>query len=188
MCEIVTDINLLKRKSTNVETVIEALDIINKLENTLKKISNGVGLSAIQIGIPKKVSIVKQRDGNFLHLINPEIVEKSDEFVFFGEGCLSFPNVYINTKRYRTFVIKNMFISDDKFEEENGVFYSDTGSEHTSDIESIAAQHEIEHCLGETMFDSEIKPAEQRIVDKEVSRNDPCPCGSGKKYKKCCGP
>ncbi len=22
--------------------------------------------------------------------------------------------------------------------------------------------------------------------DKEVGRNDPCPCGSGKKYKKCC--
>jgi preprotein translocase subunit SecA len=23
--------------------------------------------------------------------------------------------------------------------------------------------------------------------DKKVGRNDPCPCGSGKKYKKCCG-
>jgi uncharacterized protein YecA (UPF0149 family) len=22
---------------------------------------------------------------------------------------------------------------------------------------------------------------------KEISRNDPCPCGSGRKYKKCCG-
>ena len=22
---------------------------------------------------------------------------------------------------------------------------------------------------------------------KKVGRNDPCPCGSGKKYKKCCG-
>ena len=25
------------------------------------------------------------------------------------------------------------------------------------------------------------------VVDKSVGRNDPCPCGSGKKYKKCCG-
>ncbi|WHZ06031.1 SEC-C metal-binding domain-containing protein [Neobacillus sp. YX16] len=24
--------------------------------------------------------------------------------------------------------------------------------------------------------------------DDKVGRNDPCPCGSGKKYKKCCGP
>jgi SWIM/SEC-C metal-binding protein len=22
---------------------------------------------------------------------------------------------------------------------------------------------------------------------EKISRNDPCPCGSGKKYKKCCG-
>ncbi|HPO29127.1 MAG TPA: SEC-C metal-binding domain-containing protein, partial [Caldisericia bacterium] len=24
-------------------------------------------------------------------------------------------------------------------------------------------------------------------VKKKIGRNDPCPCGSGKKYKKCCG-
>ncbi|MCF8481966.1 MAG: SEC-C domain-containing protein [Rhodospirillum sp.] len=35
--------------------------------------------------------------------------------------------------------------------------------------------------------DSEMNPkAPQRVVAK-VGRNDPCPCGSGKKYKKCCG-
>ncbi|MDM8005027.1 MAG: SEC-C metal-binding domain-containing protein [Phycisphaerae bacterium] len=32
------------------------------------------------------------------------------------------------------------------------------------------------------------KPVEPIRADKkEVGRNDPCPCGSGKKYKKCCG-
>lgn len=30
-------------------------------------------------------------------------------------------------------------------------------------------------------------PVEQRRVEVKVGRNDPCPCGSGKKYKKCCG-
>ena len=25
------------------------------------------------------------------------------------------------------------------------------------------------------------------VTSKKVGRNDPCPCGSGKKYKKCCG-
>ena len=28
---------------------------------------------------------------------------------------------------------------------------------------------------------------QQRVVGKKVGRNEPCPCGSGKKYKKCCG-
>lgn len=31
-----------------------------------------------------------------------------------------------------------------------------------------------------------IQPVQQRIVGKKVGRNEPCPCGSGKKYKKCC--
>jgi uncharacterized protein YchJ len=26
-----------------------------------------------------------------------------------------------------------------------------------------------------------------RRSEPKVGRNDPCPCGSGKKYKKCCG-
>jgi len=26
-----------------------------------------------------------------------------------------------------------------------------------------------------------------KIAQKKVGRNEPCPCGSGKKYKKCCG-
>jgi preprotein translocase subunit SecA len=30
-------------------------------------------------------------------------------------------------------------------------------------------------------------PVERAKADKEPGRNDPCPCGSGKKYKKCCG-
>ncbi len=47
----------------------------------------------------------------------------------------------------------------------------------------------------ESIFDEETRKAlikEQRQshtfhADKKVGRNDPCPCGSGKKYKKCCG-
>ena len=30
-------------------------------------------------------------------------------------------------------------------------------------------------------------PVEQAHKEETVGRNDPCPCGSGKKYKKCCG-
>jgi hypothetical protein len=30
-------------------------------------------------------------------------------------------------------------------------------------------------------------PTTIRNTDRRVGRNDPCPCGSGKKYKKCCG-
>jgi len=30
-------------------------------------------------------------------------------------------------------------------------------------------------------------PVQQVVRGDKVGRNDPCPCGSGKKYKKCCG-
>ena len=33
--------------------------------------------------------------------------------------------------------------------------------------------------------DGSEKPQPARA--QKVGRNDPCPCGSGKKYKKCCG-
>ena len=33
----------------------------------------------------------------------------------------------------------------------------------------------------------EPRPKGQRRAEKKVGRNDPCPCGSGKKYKNCCG-
>jgi preprotein translocase subunit SecA len=34
---------------------------------------------------------------------------------------------------------------------------------------------------------AEYVPAEPLIRGPKIGRNDPCPCGSGKKYKKCCG-
>ena len=52
-------------------------------------------------------------------------------------------------------------------------------------LETICVQHEIDHLNGLTIFDREDKP--QPIISKKaVGRNEPCPCGSGKKFKKCC--
>jgi len=38
-----------------------------------------------------------------------------------------------------------------------------------------------------TDLDILLNPLTTRIAEKAVGRNEPCPCGSGKKYKKCCG-
>ncbi len=37
------------------------------------------------------------------------------------------------------------------------------------------------------MFFNKADEALSMQKDKKIGRNDPCPCGSGKKYKKCCG-
>ena len=49
--------------------------------------------------------------------------------------------------------------------------------------QKIVLSHDISRALGEAA----IKSKEPVKVGKKVGRNEPCPCGSGKKYKKCCG-
>jgi SWIM/SEC-C metal-binding protein len=48
---------------------------------------------------------------------------------------------------------------------------------------------ELEPDKPEDTTDLEIllNPPKTVVAEKKVGRNDPCPCGSGKKYKKCCG-
>jgi SWIM/SEC-C metal-binding protein len=48
---------------------------------------------------------------------------------------------------------------------------------------------ELEPDKPEDITDLEIllNPQNPKIAEKKVGRNEPCPCGSGKKYKKCCG-
>lgn len=190
MSEIVKDYRFLKQVSSNVEDIGEAKSIIEKLEATLKKYPNGYGLSAIQIGIPKRVAVIRygKHGQEFIHLINPQIIERGNEFSFYGEGCLSFPNIFMETKRLQDFTIINNVIDGDKFREEQVYFYY---PEDKSDFqfESIAVEHEIDHMDGRTLIDfgKPIQPLIPLTRDKpKVSRNDPCPCGSGKKHKKCC--
>jgi len=45
------------------------------------------------------------------------------------------------------------------------------------------AQKQLEMSMQLNHQDSE----EPIVMDKKIARNDPCPCGSGKKYKNCCG-
>ena len=52
-------------------------------------------------------------------------------------------------------------------------------------LESICVQHEIDHLNGATILDREDK-SEPIVVKTKIGRNDPCYCGSEKKYKKCC--
>lgn len=61
----------------------------------------------------------------------------------------------------------------------------------TYDKQQELVQHEIAHFVrgpaGQWLFDqSEINPKGEPVKVQQIGRNDPCPCGSGKKYKKCC--
>ena len=63
----------------------------------------GIGLSAIQVGVPKRVVTVDvaEEDGERrpLYLVNPEIVWHSDETALYDEGCLSLPDQFAEIER-----------------------------------------------------------------------------------------
>jgi len=55
--------------------------------------------------------------------------------------------------------------------------------------------HSVKNTKGDRSFipeekgkagDAAQKPSKQVTHAPKVGRNEPCPCGSGKKYKKCC--
>jgi peptide deformylase len=195
MSKITQDISILRQKSENVTLVDEAKDLISKLEAELDKLDNGIGLAAIQLGYNKKVSVIRDNDGTYFHLINPELVEGLDEFIYFNEGCLSFPGLFRNTKRYKQITIKHQVIRDNKFEDETFVsYYSNEKDEPGNNgLFTIAVQHELDHFDSKLLIDSDIKTEPIKRDVKKVGRNEPCPCGkvdsSGKrlKFKKCCG-
>ena len=176
---ITQDHSILRQKSTPIDSVQEALEIIPKLEQTLKE-SLGVGVAAIQIGIPKTIAAFYGTKG-ITYLINPQVKETKDEFIYPHEGCLSIPNEFFDTLRYKEFVITSSVIDGDKFREETWYF-----SYEDNPLETVAVQHELEHFQGKLISDHNVK-LEPIVVEKKVGRNEPCPCGSKKKYKKCCG-
>lgn len=117
MFKIITVPNpLLKQKSKKVHKVTkEILDLISKLKEIAaqKEGTKGVGLSAVQVGIPKAVFIawsVKSR--KFLAFINPEITWKSKRMILGVpranklEGCLSVPNIWGLVKRHQVVKIR----------------------------------------------------------------------------------
>lgn len=181
---ITKDLAYLRQKSTNVESVEEAKSIIPKLDEALASTSNGMGVAAIQIGIQKKISVFYNSKKEKKYLINPEIIEKQEEFVFYNEGCLSMPGYFQNTPRYRSVVIKNQVIDGDQFREEQWYFYYD--KDESTNYEAITCQHEIDHFNGVLLTDYRVLNIPVIVKKEKVGRNDPCPCGSGKKYKKCC--
>lgn len=190
MTAIIKDVTLLRQKSEPVSSVQEAKDIVQKLEAILMQ-CDGFGLSAIQIGIAKNVAIIrKSKGGGFVNIINPEIIEQDSPYDFIGEGCLSFPGIFVKSKRFEHFTIKNQVIEDDKFREETQYYYSDSHHQQEktdSDYESLACQHEIDHMLGKIIID-QWEQSGGTIIRKsdKIGRNDLCPCKSGKKFKKCC--
>ena len=85
---------ILRKKSREVEQVDDRIrDLLDDMVDTMHKY-NGVGLSAVQVGILKRLVVIDLYDDKGpIKLVNPVILKTKGEQEV-EEGCLSFPNKY----------------------------------------------------------------------------------------------
>ncbi len=151
---------VLRDVSEPVEEITSAVkDLVADLKATLKK-AKGLGLSAVQIGVPLRVFIV---DVSAIDIsaetkvyINPEIIETSGSFEF-EEGCLSFPGIYQTIIRPERVKIKAL--------DENGKEFV----QEADGIIARAIQHENDHLDG-VLFIDHFSPLTRTLVDRKLKR------------------
>ena len=177
-----------KLKEVSIE---EGLKIATELLEIMVKRKDAIGLAANQVGIDAAVAVVNVREP--IILINPVVVDVWDEIPYY-ESCLSFKGKRVNTKRYKNVVItteqeesKLYFSGVPNSSDGRGSWEEDSSKKQDEELrllEAICVQHEIDHLNGMTIMDR--KMISTVINTAKTGRNEPCPCGSGKKYKKCC--
>lgn len=150
----------LREKSKEVHKVSKKVkDLVRDLIDTLYS-QNGVGLAAPQIGENVRVFVIDTSSGdeplNPIVFINPKIIKKSGAFIS-NEGCLSFPEVYTDVRRYKNVMIKAMDSHGKSF-----VIEAKDGSLLTK-----AIQHEFDHLDGILFIDHVINRFE---VEKELEK------------------
>ena len=115
--------------------------------------ADGCGLAAPQVGelVQMVVIDVDYADGqkNPYVLINPEVVETSEETMVTGEGCLSFPGITVPVARPRRVVVQAENLDGDLMQ------YEAEGN-----LLAVCLQHEIDHLAGITMLDH-LAPADR---------------------------
>ena len=159
---IITEETKLRLMCEEVKTVKEGEEIGAQLLTELTKSENGIGLAANQIGINKRVCVVNVKEP--LVLINPRIVERSKEEFVFPEGCLSFPNKHIKTKRSVTVTVEA--------DNHDGKLSFSADSDKVDDAyECACVQHEIDHLDGITMFDRAYV-AQPYKAPRKIGRNE----------------
>ena len=168
---ILTDETALRTKCIDVLPE-EVDDIRSKLEHELKLSGEmgrpGIGLAAPQIGIYKKMAIIRLQDLS-IDLVNATISKGFDLQHFKNEGCLSFPDRTETTNRYNEIHVVGNMVEPSQFV--------------ATDLLAVVIQHETDHYNSILLPDVAIK---EKRAQLKVRPNDPCSCGSGKKYKKCC--
>ncbi len=127
--------------------------------------ANGIGLAAIQIGIPKRIIVMDiSKDGNKnpLFFVNPIIKNKDKEKTTYEEGCLSVPNYFAEVDRPKYCEVEYLdYNGKDKILKADGLL-------------ATCIQHEMDHLEGILFIDYLSKLKKTMIVKKlSKKKNNP---------------
>ncbi len=152
----------LRQKSENVEEVND--DIRTLMDDMLDTMYDapGIGLAAIQIGIPKRVIVIdlskKEEEKTPMYFVNPEILNKSKEDASYEEGCLSVPGQFAEISRPDKCKVK---------------FLDYNGEEQILEAEGLLAtciQHEMDHLEG-ILFIDYLSKLKKNMIIKKLSKH-----------------
>jgi peptide deformylase len=136
---------VLKQVSTPVERVDD--DLRRLMDDMLETMyaAPGIGLAAIQVGVPKQVIVMdlarQDEPPQPRYFVNPEILWASEETAPYEEGCLSVPEIYDEVDRPARVKLR---------------YLDYHGKEVTEDAEGLFAvciQHEMDHLKGVLFID-----------------------------------
>ena len=137
--------------------------LVQDLKDTLVR-ADGCGLAAPQIGVSQRVVIV---DGDVVAdtypylkdfrrtLINPEIIEESQEQTTYSEGCLSIPGIYCDVVRPKKMTVR---------------YYNEELQEVTEEFDNFACrmiQHEMSHLDGD-LFTDHAAPIRKKMLSSKL--------------------
>jgi len=156
---ILTEPNkILRQVSKEVEKVgEEEKKIMDDMLETMYQ-ANGIGLAAIQIGIPKRIIVIDLAKGeekkNPMYFVNPVIKNKNQNLATYEEGCLSVPDQFAEVNRPSTCEVE---------------YLDYNGEKKILKAEGLVAtciQHEMDHLQGILFIDYLSKLKKSMIIKK----------------------
>ena len=157
--EILTEPNKILRKiSLPVDVVNQDLQrLMNDMLETMYA-APGIGLAAIQVGVPQRVIVLdlapKNEPKNPMYFVNPEIISKSENNSTYEEGCLSVPGQFAEIVRPDKCQIKYLD------------YFGQPKEFMAEDMLATCIQHEIDHLEGILFIDYLSKLKKSMIIKK----------------------
>ncbi|MFM2448488.1 MAG: hypothetical protein RIS44_938 [Pseudomonadota bacterium] len=122
--------------------------------------AEGVGLAATQVNVHQRVIVIdvsEERDQAMV-LINPELIERSEELALGQEGCLSVPEVYDKVSRHARVRVRALGRDGQPFEHE------------AEGLLSVCIQHEMDHLMGKVFVEYLSPLKRDRIKTKMIKK------------------